>query len=119
MKRIEHRSPLLGEHCVELQHPSGLRIFVCPKPLRGAYAFFGTRFGSMDRTYRNAAGETVEMPDGVAHFLEHKLFDETPEGDPSARLSALGAESNAYTGYEKTVYFINAAERFSCRLDRR
>jgi predicted Zn-dependent peptidase len=117
MKRIEHASALLKESCTAIMHRSGLRILVTRKPLRGAYAFFGVRYGSMDRSYRNAAGEWVPLPDGTAHFMEHKLFDETPEGDPGERLSALGAEFNAYTSYEKTVYYINATERFGEALE--
>ena len=108
MKPIEHVSPLLRESCVEMRHPSGLRIFVCQKPMRGAYAYFATRFGSLDCTYTDRDGQILPLPDGTAHFLEHKLFDATPTHDPSARFSALGVESNAYTSYEKTVYFVNA-----------
>ena len=109
MKRIEYTSALLREQYTHIEHASGLSIYVFPKKMTNTYALFATKFGSMNTAF--CVGEKqFAMPDGIAHFLEHKLF-EAPDGtDTFARFSALGADSNAYTDYDKTAYLFSCTE---------
>ena len=109
MKKIEYTSALLREKYTYIEHASGLSIYVFPKKMTNTYALFATKYGSMNTDF--AVGERhVTVPDGIAHFLEHKLF-EAPDGtDTFTRFSALGADSNAYTDYDKTAYLFSCTE---------
>ena len=67
---------LTGETVYYATHPTGAKIAVCPKPdYRSAYAVFGTRYGSIDNDFSVNGGEFIRVPDGIAHYLEHKLFE--------------------------------------------
>lgn len=95
------------------QHESGLRVGFCPRPgFNKRYACFSTDFGSMDAKFRTAGGETIEVPAGVAHFLEHKLFEEADGSDAFDKFSALGASSNAYTSFGNTAYLFSCNSSF-------
>ncbi|MDA8345619.1 MAG: pitrilysin family protein [Thermaerobacter sp.] len=92
--------------------PSGLRAFVLPKPgFQTRYATFATRYGSNDQSFVDASGNRHDTPAGIAHFLEHKLFEEE-DGNVSERFSALGAMANAYTNYTATTYLFSTATHF-------
>lgn len=105
-----HECPELGERYYETRHPSRLRILVCPKDMSTAYAALGVPYGSFDR----ARGE----PAGVAHFLEHKMFETARGGDAETAFAALGAEVNAYTTYDRTVYLFSCTEGRAGSFDR-
>ena len=109
MKKIEYTSALLREKYTYIEHASGLPIYVFPKKMTNTYALFATKYGSMNTDFM--VGEKhVIAPEGIAHFLEHKLF-EAPDGtDTFSRFSALGADSNAYTDYDKTAYLFSCTE---------
>ena len=109
MKKIEYTSALLREKYTYIEHASGLSIYVFPKNMTNTYALFATKYGSMNTDF--AVGEKrITVPEGIAHFLEHKLF-EAPDGtDTFTRFSALGADSNAYTDYDKTAYLFSCTE---------
>ena len=95
--------PGLGEKIYEDTLPNGLRIKVVPK--RGfarSYAFFATDYGSMDTHFR-LDGKDYASPDGVAHYLEHKMFD-MPDGNALQKMSQTGASPNAFTSYNITAY---------------
>lgn len=100
---------IFGDTCYMATHPSGLKIFVYPKEgYASTYAMFGTAYGSIDTTFRRSdETETVTVPAGIAHFLEHKLF-ESEDGDAFARYAKTGASANAFTSFDKTCYL------FSC-----
>ena len=66
----------LGEQYAKVVHPSGLTVLVCPKKMSTSYALFATKYGSLERTFRKGDEPFVTVPDGIAHFLEHKLFEE-------------------------------------------
>lgn len=108
----------LGEKYIEAKHESGLKILICPKPeFATAHALFGTRYGSIDTKFRiKGEAEFTEVPEGIAHFLEHKLF-ESEEGDAFTRFSATGAMANAYTSFDRTCYLFSCTERFDENLD--
>lgn len=107
----KHESALLRETYWETTHASGLRVFVFPKKMTATYAVLATAYGSLDVTFRTAdRPDFLTVPDGVAHYLEHKLFDNPDGTDAFARFSALGADANAYTDYNKTAYLFSASE---------
>jgi len=87
----EKSYPRIGETVLEKTLPNGLKIFIVPKPQhRKKYAFFATRYGGMDMQFiRN--GEKYDTPAGIAHYLEHKMFD-TKDGNALQVLSQNGAE---------------------------
>ncbi|MEO3945035.1 pitrilysin family protein [Gorillibacterium sp. CAU 1737] len=90
--------------------PNGLTVYVLPKPgFSKTYATFTTDFGSIDNHFRLAGGEDIRVPDGIAHFLEHKMFEE-PEGDIFATFASHGASANAFTGFERTAYLFSATD---------
>ena len=102
---------LIGEAVYSEQSPNGLSVFIVPK--RGFhkyYAYFAANYGGVDIQY-SYEGERIETPQGVAHFLEHKMFD-TPSGDALLKLSANGASPNAYTSADITAYHFDCVENF-------
>jgi len=112
MKINEIRNELLDEKCYHIVHPTGLNIYVMPKPgYSGTYAVFGTNYGSIDTKILNKNGETVDIPEGTAHFLEHKLF-ESEELDAFERYAKTGASANAYTSFDKTCYLFSCSDNF-------
>ena len=91
----------------------GLQLYVLPKAgYQNKYAAFSTRFGSIDNRFRvDGAGEAVKVPEGVAHFLEHKLFEDE-RGNVFDRFAALGASSNAFTSFTHTTYLFSTTDHF-------
>jgi len=112
MKTTEYSSELLGERYVCVTHHSGLPIYVFPKKLTTACALFAVRYGSLDCALPQKDGSVRDCPAGVAHFLEHKLFENEDGSDSFARFSALGADANAYTSYDRTAYTFSCSEHF-------
>ncbi len=118
MKRTEYSSPLLRESYVKLTHDSGLEIYLFPKKMTSVYALFAVRFGSIDNRFSlSDGGDEVLLPDGVAHFLEHKLFDNPDGSDSFSRFFALGVDSNAYTDYNRTAYLFHGTSGFEEALE--
>jgi len=96
--------------------PCGLPVFVVPK--RGFhknYAFFATDYGGADRRFK-LGGKWINTPEGVAHFLEHKMFD-TEDGNALTLLSANGASPNAYTSTDITAYHFMCTDNFRENLE--
>lgn len=118
MEREHIESPRTGDHYFRVRHPSGLTIFLYPKPdFSTTYAIFGTRYGSIDNCFQRSdesAPETV--PEGIAHFLEHKLF-ESEEGDAFERYAKTGASANAFTSFESTAYLFSCTQRLEESLE--
>ena len=107
----------LEEQYFEYQHKSGLQVFVIPKKgYSKKTAYFITKYGSLDNKFR-PYGETafVKVPDGIAHFLEHKLFEQE-HGNVMDRFAALGSSPNAYTSYNKTAYYFSCTDQFTDNL---
>ena len=111
MKMIESTSALLGERYVRFLHSCGLPVYVFPKKMSSTFAFFAVRYGSCDDVIARQCKEKT-LPDGVAHFLEHKLFESEDGTDTFARFAALGADPNAYTAFDRTAYFFSCTDRF-------
>ena len=109
--------PLLGDTLYYGRHKSGLSIYVWPRPnARSTYAVFATRYGSVHNMLPTADGGVETVPEGIAHYLEHKLF-ESEEGDAFTRYAATGASANAYTGFHRTAYLFQATENVTDALD--
>lgn len=114
----EVKSERLGESYFEIDHPSGLKILVYPKKNYAAtYAVFGTRYGSIDTEFRlNGEEKFTCVPEGIAHFLEHKLF-ESEDLDAFERYAKTGASANAYTSFDKTCYLFSCTGKFQGSLE--
>ena len=108
IKRFD--SALLGEHYYKIEHDSGLSVFVFPKNLSTTYGIFSVNFGGNALEYE-IDGEKVSIPQGCAHFLEHKLFENEDGSNADDIFSSLGAYDNAYTSNERTAYLFYATER--------
>ncbi|MCI6025702.1 MAG: insulinase family protein [Oscillospiraceae bacterium] len=107
----------LGEGYTRIEHPSGLTLMLCPmKGYSTAYALFATRCGSIDDSFSIGDGEMVQVPNGIAHFLEHKLF-ESEEGDAFEQYAKTGASANAYTSFDRTAYLFGCTDRFRESLE--
>ncbi|MCL2409052.1 MAG: insulinase family protein [Oscillospiraceae bacterium] len=107
----------IGEQVYSGKLPNGLSVFVVPK--RGfnkRYAFFATDYGGADRRFR-FAGNWLDTPAGIAHFLEHKMFDMEDGDNALMTLSANGASPNAYTSTDITAYYFECTENFKENLD--
>lgn len=98
---------------------NGLTIMVIPKKdIQKKYAIFGTNFGSIDNHFIvPGKNEETLIPDGVAHFLEHKLFEQENGKNSLDVLSALGVDANAYTTNDHTAYLFEATDNFYEALD--
>ena len=106
MDKKEILYPRIGETVVEATLPNGLKLFIVPKPKhRKKYAFFATRYGGMDMQFIQN-GEKRTTPAGIAHYLEHKMFD-TEDGNALQQLSQNGAEPNAFTSNAMTGYYFD------------
>ena len=91
--------------------PNGLEIRVISKPRHvRSCAFFVTRYGGMDLRFQ-LGGRWVDTPAGIAHYLEHKMFD-TADGNALQRLAKNGAEPNAFTSNAITAYYFYSTEHF-------
>ena len=106
-----HHYPRLGETQYKTVLPNGLRVLVVPrKDFSRKLSYFVTDFGSIHRDFI-LDGQEYHVPAGVAHFLEHKLF-ELPGRDVSAEFAEMGANVNAFTSYDLTAYYFSCSDRF-------
>ena len=114
----EIKNERLGERYYEIDHKSGLKILVYPKEnYASAYAMFGTRYGSIDTDFRLQGEKNfTSVPEGIAHFLEHKLF-ESEELDAFERYAKTGASANAYTSFDRTCYLFSCTDNFKASLE--
>lgn len=107
----KHDIPSVKETVYSETLDNGLQVFVLPKKgFRKTFATFSTRYGSVDNYFAVGDEPPVRVPDGIAHFLEHKMFEE-PEGDVFAKFASNGASANAYTSFDRTVYLFSATDR--------
>lgn len=108
--------PGLGEQVYEAVLPNGLLVRVVPKPgFAKAYAFLAADYGSIDTAF-TLEGRQYTTPQGVAHYLEHKMFD-MPEGNAMQMFSQYGGSPNAFTSYDITAYYVECTEHFYENLE--
>ena len=101
----------IGEEVFRTTLPNGLPVYIVPKKgfLR-KYALFATRYGGMDMRFEKD-GQWLDTPAGIAHYLEHKMFD-TEDGNALQELAKNGAEPNAFTSNAITCYYFDATDKF-------
>ena len=110
MTRIDY--PELDETLCTQTLPNGLTVCVVPrKGFTKSLAYFVTDYGSVHTEY-SLHGEKIQAPAGVAHYLEHKMFDLPGNRDVSAEFAAMGALTNAFTSYDMTAYYFSCTEHF-------
>lgn len=114
----EKYSKQLREKYYHVKHKSGLDVYVFPKDMASSYALFGTKYGSIDSRFKkNSDPDFIEVPNGIAHFLEHKMFENEDGVDTFARFARVGAQANAYTSFNMTAYLFSATENVYDALD--
>ncbi|MCY9288623.1 insulinase family protein [Bacillus haynesii] len=98
--------------------PGGLDVYVLPKEgFNKTYAVFTTKYGSIDNQFVPLGEEEmVRVPDGIAHFLEHKLF-EKEDGDVFQQFSRQGASANAFTSFTRTAYLFSSTSNVEENLE--
>ncbi len=115
MSFTEYYCERTGDRYYKTVHSSGVTIYVYPQEGRASCcAVFGTKFGSIDDHFF-FDGREISVPAGVAHFLEHKLF-ENEDTEVFELFAENGADANAYTSYEKTCYLFNCTDKFDENL---
>ena len=114
MKLKEYRD--IDEKLFAQTLPNGLKVFISPKPgFSKCHAFFATQYGGADRRFM-LDNKWIDTPEGVAHFLEHKMFD-TENGNALTLLTENGASANAYTSTDITAYHFESTENFEENLE--
>lgn len=112
---IVKENKVLGEKYYHFVHSSGLPVYVCPKNHETAFAAVAVKYGSCDNRLPTEKG-IVTVPDGTAHFLEHKMF-ENPDGtDSFETFTKNGGDANAFTSFERTEYIFSCTENFYINL---
>ncbi|MDN6568731.1 MAG: insulinase family protein [Tetragenococcus halophilus] len=95
---------------------NGLTVFILPKrEFHKTYGLFSTNYGSIDNEFAYQGEKRKKVPDGIAHFLEHKMF-EKKEGDIFQEFGRLGASANAFTSFTKTSYLFSATDHIKDNL---
>lgn len=114
---MEIFNDLIKEKMYKYEHESGLNVFVMPKKgFIKQYAMFATHYGSNDREFIiPGESEPTHVPDGIAHFLEHKMFEEE-SGSVFEEFSKNGASANAYTNFTTTAYLFSCTDNFYSNL---
>ena len=117
MREIENKN--IKEKCYVEKLENGLQVIIIPKKeIQKKYIIWATKFGSIDNTFIDSTtGEKVVIPDGVAHFLEHKMFEQKNGVDSLYVLMALGLDANAYTTNDHTAYLFECTDHFYEGLD--
>lgn len=105
------------ESYVKVTMQNGLDIYIMEKPqYSSSYAIYGTRYGSIDTKFSKDGGEEICVPEGIAHYLEHKLF-EGEDGDAFSKYAKTGASANAFTSFDRTCYLFSCSDNFYENLD--
>ena len=112
------KSAVTGETLYHKKHESGLDIYIMPrKDFSSGYAIFGTKYGSVDSHFQIPGDlAPTEVPDGIAHYLEHKMFDMPDGTNIFDKFSELGANANAFTSFNATAYLFSATSHFEENL---
>ncbi len=107
-----------GQSCLHVKHETGLNIYIMEMPdFHTAYALFGTKYGSVNTMFRlDGEKDFAKVPEGIAHFLEHKLFENEDTG-AFEQYAKTGAIANAYTSFDRTAYLFMCSENFNPSLE--
>ena len=113
------KNSVTGEEMYYGTHSSGLGIYIIPKKgYSKTYAIFGTRYGSVDSKFVvPGEKELTEVPDGIAHYLEHKMFDQPDGSNVFDKFSKYGGNANAFTSFNMTAYLFSATANIEENLE--
>ena len=110
--------PAVKEMVYRTRLANGLTVALLPKKeFKEVYGSVTVQFGSVDMLVTEVDGDVKEYPAGIAHFLEHKLFEREDASDLMSAFTSLGADSNAFTSFTKTSYLFSATDHFLDNLD--
>ena len=110
--------PAVKEMVYRTRLSNGLTVALLPKKeFKEVYGSVTVQFGSVDTLVTEVDGYVKEYPAGIAHFLEHKLFEREDSSDLMSAFTSLGADSNAFTSFTKTSYLFSATDHFLDNLD--
>lgn len=110
--------PAVKEMIYRTRLSNGLTVALLPKKeFKEVYGSVTVQFGSVDTLVTEVDGDVKEYPAGIAHFLEHKLFEREDSSDLMSAFTSLGADSNAFTSFTKTSYLFSATDHFLENLD--
>ena len=109
----EKTIPALGEKYYRFRQSGGLDVYVIPKDFATYYATLTTKYGSVDNCFKRETDmEFTTVPNGIAHFLEHKMFESADGTDTFASYAKLGADANAFTSFINTSYLFSCTDNF-------
>ena len=110
-------SYVTGDGCIHVKHKSGLDIYIAEMPgCSSVEALFGTKYGSINTMFKmRGDAEYTVVPEGIAHYLEHKLF-ENEDCDVFELYAKTGANGNAFTSFDKTCYLFNCSQNYQDSL---
>ncbi|NEU29311.1 insulinase family protein [bacterium LRH843] len=116
MKPVQFKQ--LDETLYHEQLENGLNVYILPKEgFNKTYATFTTKYGSIDQRFIPLNGqEEIQVPDGIAHFLEHKMFEDE-QGDVFQDFSKQGASANAFTSFTRTAYLFSSTTNVEKNLE--
>ena len=110
--------PAVKEMVYRTRLANGLTVALLPKKeFKEVYGSVTVQFGSVDTLVTEVDGDVKQYPAGIAHFLEHKLFEREDASDLMSAFTSLGADSNAFTSFTKTSYLFSATDHFLENLD--
>ena len=110
--------PAVKEMVYRTRLANGLTVALLPKKeFKEVYGSVTVQFGSVDMLVTEVDGDVKEYPAGIAHFLEHKLFEREDSSDLMSAFTSLGADSNAFTSFTKTSYLFSATDHLLENLD--
>ena len=110
--------PAVKEMVYRTRLANGLTVALLPKKeFKEVYGSVTVQFGSVDTLVTEVDGDVKEYPGGIAHFLEHKLFEREDSSDLMSAFTSLGADSNAFTSFTKTSYLFSATDHFLENLE--
>ena len=110
--------PAVKEMVYRTRLSNGLTVALLPKKeFKEVYGSVTVQFGSVDTLVTEVDGDVKEYPAGIAHFLEHKLFEREDASDLMSAFTSLGADSNAFTSFTKTSYLFSATDHFLENLE--
>lgn len=111
-------SKATGDKCLRIDHSSGLTIYVAEmEGFSTTHALFATKYGSVNTKFKTSKDDDYcTVPEGIAHFLEHKLF-ENEDCDVFSLYAKTGANANAYTSFDKTCYLFSCSDHYKESLE--
>ncbi|HEW0291853.1 TPA: M16 family metallopeptidase [Streptococcus pneumoniae] len=110
--------PAVKEKVYRTRLANGLTVALLPKKeFKEVYGSVTVQFGSVDTFVTEVDGDVKQYPGGIAHFLEHKLFEREDSSDLMSAFTSIGADSNAFTSFTKTNYLFSATDYFLENLD--